>query len=339
MLQFLIGLTLLYSFLNGYRDSSSILAGVIASRAMRPRVALYLVALAEFVAPFFFGAAVTRSLTTGLVNTSAVSLPTIVVAIAAAVFWNLFCWWRGIPSSSTHALIGGLLGATLILDGPGAILGKGVVFVILPLIIAPIIGFAAGFLLMLFLLWIFSSATPRINGAFREMQVLTAMLLGMSNSSNDAHKSMAIIVLGLVLAGRASTFDIPPWVMASCAGALAIGASLGDWRQIRNLGGKIYRIRPLNAFASQLTSSAVVLTASLFGMPVSTSHIITTALMGSGSAERINKVRWNVAGEMVTTWVITIPATMAVSMLILLAITGLGRVGSHLPVLMHILGF
>ncbi len=339
MLYLLIGLTLLYSFLNGYRDSSSILAGVIASRAMRPRVALYLVAFAEFIAPFFFGAAVTRALTTGLVNTSAISLDTVVVAVAAAVAWNFFCWWRGIPSSSTHALIGGLLGATLILDGPQAILAKGVLFVVLPLIVAPIVGFAAGFLLMLLLLWVFSSATPRINGAFREVQVVTAMLLGMSNSSNDAHKSMAIIVLGLVLAGQLSTFQIPPWVMASCAGALAIGASLGDWRQIRNLGGKIYRIRPLNALASQLTSSVVVLTASVFGMPVSTSHIITTALMGSGAAERINKVRWNVAGEMVTTWVITIPATMAVSMLILLAITGFDKLGSHLTVLMHIFGF
>ncbi len=339
MLYLLIGLTLLYSFLNGYRDSSSILAGVIASRAMRPRVALYLVAFAEFIAPFFFGSAVTRSLTTGLVNTAVVSLETIVVAIAAAVGWSFFCWWRGIPSSSTHALIGGLLGAALILDGPRAILGRGVLFVVLPLIIAPIVGFAAGFLMMVLLLWVFTNATPRINSAFREVQVVTAMLLGMSNSSNDAHKSMGIIVLGLVLAGQLSTFQIPPWVMAACAGALAIGASLGDWRQIRNLGGKIYRIRPLNALASQLTSSAVVLAASAFGMPVSTSHLITTALMGSGSAERINKVRWGVAGEMVTTWVVTIPATMAVSMLILLAITGFDKVGGSLDVLMHILGY
>jgi len=339
MLYILIGLTLLYSFLNGYRDSSSILAGVIASRAMRPRLALYMVAFAEFIAPFFFGAAVTRSVTTGLVNTSAVSLDTIVVAMAAAVGWSFFCWWRGIPSSSTHALIGGLLGATLILDGPQAILGKGVLFIVLPLMIAPIVGFVVGFLLMAFLLWALSSATPRINGVFRELQVVTAMLLGMSNSSNDAHKSMGIMVLGLVLAGRLSSFEIPPWVMAACAGALAIGASLGDWRQIRNLGGKIYRIRPLNALSSQLTSSAVVLAASVFGMPVSTSHIITTALMGSGSAERINKVRWHVAGEMVTTWVVTIPATMAVSILILLAITGFDKVGTNLALLMHSLGY
>ena len=338
MLYLLIGLTVLYSFLNGYRDSSAILAGVIASRAMRPRAALYLVALGEFIAPFFFGAAVTRSVTTGLIDTSVVSLDTVVVAMTAALGWNFFCWWRGIPSSSTHALIGGLLGATLVLDGAGAILGRGLLFVVLPLLLAPVVGFAAGFLLMALLLWALRRATPRINGLFRQLQVATAMLLGMSNSSNDAHKSMGIIVLGLVLAGRLPSFQIPTWVMALCAGALAVGASLGDWRQIRNVGGKIYRIRPVNALASQITSSAVVLAASAFGMPVSTSHIITSALMGSGSAERINKVRWEVAGEMVTTWIITIPATMAVSVLILLAAAGIDRAGGSLAGLLRLLG-
>src|SRR5512142_2716068 len=177
MLYLLIGLTLVYSFLNGYRDSSSILAGVIASRAMRPRVALYVIAAAELIAPFFFGAAVTRSITTGLVNTAAVSLYTVVVAMAAAVAWSFFCWWRGIPSSSTHALIGGLLGATLILDGPHAILSKGVLFIVLPLIIAPVVGFLAAFVLMSLLLWSLALATPKINGALRNLQVITAVLL------------------------------------------------------------------------------------------------------------------------------------------------------------------
>ncbi len=334
MLYLLIALALIYSFLNGYRDSSSILAGVIASRAMRPRVALYVIAAAELIAPFFFGAAVTRSITNGLVDTAAVGLNTIVVAIAAAVVWSFFCWWRGIPSSSTHALIGGILGAALILDGPRAIFGKGVLFAVLPLIVAPIIGFLAGLLLMGLLLFVFSLATPRINGVFRDLQVVTAVLLGMSNSANDAHKSMGIIMLGLVLAGQTTSPQIPFWVMAVCAASLAIGASRGDWRQIRNLGGKIYRIRPLNALASQITSSAIVLTASAFGMPVSTSHIITTALMGSGAAERVNKVRWHVASEMVTTWVITIPATMAVSILILLAVTGVDRFGGNLALIL-----
>lgn len=338
MLYLLIGLAILYSFLNGYRDSSSILAGVIASRAMRPRLALYLVALAELIAPFFFGAAVARSITNGLVNTSVVSLSTVVIAMSAAVAWNIFCWWRGIPSSSTHALIGGLLGAALILNGPHAILIGGVIFIVLPLIVAPIIGFVVAYLLMGALLASLSRATPRINGPLRKLQLVTAMLLGMSNSANDAHKSMGIIVLGMALAGQLTSFEIPVWVMAVCAGALATGASLGDWRQIRNLGGKIYHIRPANALASQITSSVIILAASAFGMPVSTSHIITTALMGSGASERANKVRWNLAGEMVTTWVVTIPATMAVSMMILLAIAEFDRFAVSLTLLLHSLG-
>lgn len=325
MLIALIGLALTYSFLNGYRDSSSILAGVIASRAMRPRLALYLVAMAEFVAPFLYGAAVSRSITTGLVNAAAVSLPTIVIAMIAAVLWNVFCWWRGIPSSSTHALIGGVVGATLIIDGPQAILGRGVLFNVLPLFVAPVIGLIVGWLLMQIMLWALRSATPRVNSLFKRLQVVTALLLAMSNSANDSHKSMGIIVLGLILAGQTSSVELPLWVMVACAAAISVGASVGDWRQIRILGGKVFRIRPLNALASQTTSAAVVIAASAFGMPVSTSHIISTSLMGSGAAERINKVRWHVASEMATTWILTIPATMAVSMLIFLLATGLSR--------------
>lgn len=338
MLLALIGLALVYSFLNGYRDSSSILAGVIASRAMRPRIALYLVAVAEFVAPFLYGAAVARSITTGLVDSSAVTLNTIVIAMMAAVLWNVFCWWRGIPSSSTHALIGGVVGATLIINGPQAILGRGVLYNVLPLFVAPIIGLIVGWILMYLMLWALSNATPKVNTLFRRLQVLTAVLLAMSNSANDSHKSMGIIVLGLILAGQRSTFGLPLWVMVACAAAISIGASLGDWRQIRILGGRVFRIRPLNALASQTTSTLVVLAASVFGMPVSTSHIISTSLMGSGAAERINKVRWHVASEMATTWVLTIPATMAVSILIFFAATEFTRFGAAFAWMVPALG-
>ena len=328
MLLFLIALVLLNAFFNGYRDSSSILAGVIASRAIRPQWALYLVAAADLVAPFIFGAAVARSITTGLVNTSVITLNTIVIAMIAAVSWNLFSWWRGIPSSSTHSLIGGLVGATLITGGLKSINMNGLVFVILPLIFAPILGLVMGFLVMNVLLSSFSNAHPRVNTLFRRLQLITMLTLALSQSSNDTQKSMGVIALGLVLAGRLSSFDIPLWVLIACALSLALGASRGDWRQIRNLGGKIYRIRPLNALASQTASSILILTASAFGMPVSTPHVISTALMGSGASERLNKVRWSVAGEMVTTWALTIPATMAIASLIFMTIAGVHDLGS-----------
>lgn len=319
MLLALIGLALIYSVFNGYRDSSSILAGVIASRAMRPRVGLYLVASAELIAPFLFGSAVAHSITTGLVKAAEITLSTLVVAMIAAVLWSVLCWWLGIPSSSTHALIGGVLGATLISDGSQAIVSGGLLFILLPLLLAPIIGFVLGWLLMSGLMFVFRGATPRVNSLFRKLQVGTAILLAMSNSANDSHKSMGVIVLGLILAGQSPTGAPPLWVLAACAAAISIGASRGDWRQIRNLGGNVFRIRPLNALASQAAATGVVLTASAFGMPVSTSHIISTALMGSGASERINKVRWHVAAEMATAWILTIPATMAVAILIFFA--------------------
>lgn len=328
MLLFLIFLVLVNAFFNGYRDSSSILAGVMASRAIRPQWALYLVAVADLIAPFIFGSAVARSITTGLVNISAITLNTIVIAMIAAVSWNLFSWWRGIPSSSTHSLIGGLVGATLITSGPGSITMNGLIFIILPLIFAPVLGLLLGFSVMSFLLAAFKNAHPKVNSLFRRLQVVTMLTLALSNSSNDTQKSMGVIALALILAGRSRTFTIPLWVLILCSVALAMGASRGDWRQIRNLGGKIYRIRPLNALASQTASSILILTASALGMPVSTPHVVSTSLMGAGASERLNKVRWHVAGEMVTTWAVTIPATMAISALIFMTITGLHDLGS-----------
>jgi PiT family inorganic phosphate transporter len=330
LLYLLIGLAVFYAFFNGYRDSSSILAGVLASRAMRPRVALYLVGAAELIAPFLVGSAVARAVTTGLVDASLIALNTLVIAMAAATVWSLLCWWLGIPSSSTHALIGGLVGAAWMIHGWRSVIVAGLVRVVLPLLAAPFVGFIVGFLVMGLLVLIFSGATPRINVLFRRLQVVTAVLLAMSNSANDVQKSVGIITLGLVLAGEATGFQIPLWAIAACALAMAFGASRGDWRQIRNLGGKVFRIRPLNALASQAASTAVVLSASAFGMPVSTSHIISTALMGSGASERVNKVRWHVAAEMATAWVLTIPATMAVSVVIFLASNSLRAWGGSL---------
>ncbi len=327
MLWLVIGLVLIYAFFNGYRDTSSVLAGVVASRAMRPRLALVLVAAADFIAPFLFGEAVSRSISAGLVNASAISLRTIVVAMVATLGWNGFAWWRGIPSSSTHALIGGLLGAILITAGPQAILFNGLLFVLLPLVVGPMIGLILGLLLMVLLLSAFSGAAPKVNTLFRRLQIITMLILAMSNSANDSHKSMGIIVLALVLAGKLSSFEIPAWVLVLCAAALALGSSFGDWRQIRNLGGRIFRIRPLNALASQAAASVLIVIASILGMPVSTPHLISTALMGSGAAERVNKVRWHVASEMAASWALTIPATMLISALISMAALAFYRAG------------
>jgi PiT family inorganic phosphate transporter len=326
MLIVLIALALMYAFLNGYRDSSSILAGVIASRAMNPRIALYFVGAADVIAPFLFGLAVAQSIATGLIDTSAIELGTITLGMASAVLWSLFSWWRGIPSSSTHAMIGGLLGAALITHGPKVIFTSGLVNIILPLLLAPVVAFIIGFLLMKFFFVVFHFATPKINIFFQRFQIVTMVLLALANSSNDAQKSMGAIALGLVLAGRISSFAVPDWVIASCAAALALGGSIGDWRQIRNLGRKIYRIRPLNALDAQVTSIGLISLASIFGIPVSTPHIISSAIVGSGAAERMNKIRWAIANEMVVTWLVTIPITGMCSCLIYFAVTEFSKI-------------
>jgi PiT family inorganic phosphate transporter len=316
MLFVLIILALFYAFLNGYRDSSSILAGVIASRALPPALALALAAIAEFIAPFLFGVAVARALATGLIDPETITLQTLVVGMAAALTWTLVAWWRGIPSSSSHALIGGLLGAALLSHGPDAIVPGGLVKVVLPLFLAPVLGLAVGYLAMNFLLFAFRDAAPGVNTLFRRLQIFTMLGLALSHSANDAQKSMGIIALGLFLSGELDSFHVPFGVMAACAAAIALGASRGDWRLIRTLGGKIYRIRPLNALASQTASAGLIMASSMFGAPVSTSQVIGMSLMGAGSAERINKVRWQVGKEMVATWALTIPATMGIAALV-----------------------
>ncbi len=326
MLIALIVLSLLYAFLNGYRDSSNILAGVIASRAMNPQRALYLVAIADLVAPFMFSLAVAESIGTGLVDVTRVNLSTITLGMASAVIWTFFCWWKGIPSSSTHAMVGGFFGAALIMHGPKAILTEGLVELVLPLLLAPVVGFIVSFIMMRILLTMFASAKPKINATFQRSQIVTMILLAIANSSNDAQKSMGAIALGLLLAGKTSSFNIPMWVMISCTVALAFGGSRGDWRQIRNLGGKIFRIRPLNALDSQITSIGLISLASILGIPVSTPHIISSAVIGSGAAERMNKVRWKVASDMVVTWLITIPATIACSAIIYILIMQAARI-------------
>ena len=316
MLWLLILFALIFAFINGLRDSSSILVGVISSRALPSRLALNLCGAAELVAPFLFGVAVAKALTTGLVNPKAVSLGAITAAIAAALIWTVFAWMRGIPSSSSHALVGGILGAALMVSGPQSIITSGLYKVVLPLFLAPLLGLAAGYGMMNIILFASQNANPRVNRLFQRMQIVTMLSLALAHSANDAQKSMGIITLGLLLSGNISSFEVPLWVIALCAGAIAFGASRGDWRLMRTLGRKIYVIRPINALASQAASTLVILLSAILGVPVSTSQVISMALMGAGGAERMNKVRWQVGVEMLITWFLTVPVTMLIAALL-----------------------
>ncbi len=313
MLWLLIISALVFAFINGYRDSSSIMAGVIVSRAMSPRLARLLSGFAEFVAPFLFGTAVARSLGTGLVDPGAISIDTIVVAMLAALAWTFFTWFWGIPSSSSHALFGGILGAALVIQGPKAILMSGLVKLALPLFLAPVIGLAVGFLVMQLILFATAGATPHMNVLFQRLQIFTMIGLALSHSANDAQKSIGMITLALYLSGNIPAFQVHLPVVIFCAAAIALGASRGDWRLMRTLGKKIYAIRPINAVASQAASVGVVMASAVAGAPVSTSQVISMALLGAGAAERVNKVRWQVGGDMLVTWLLTIPGTMLIA--------------------------
>ena len=317
---FLIAIALLFDFLNGFHDSSNIVATVISSRALRPRTALYMTAIAEFIAPFIFGVAVANTVGKDLIDPSAISPNVVIAAILAAIIWNLFTWFIGIPSSSSHALVGGLLGSAILLRGWEVVQMGGLLKILLALFISPPLGLLVSYIIMILTLRSFQNATSRINVFFKRLQILTSLGLALSHGTNDSQKTMGIITLGLVAAGYQATFHVPLWVIAASAGAIALGAATGGWRLIHTLGARIYKIRPVHAFTSQAASAAVILGAALLGGPVSTTQVVSSAIMGAGAAERMSKVRWMVAREMVYTWLFTIPSTALGSALIFLVV-------------------
>jgi PiT family inorganic phosphate transporter len=305
----IIGLALVFDFLNGIHDSSNIVATMISSRSIHPRVALWMTALAEFTGPFIFGVAVATTIGEGIVSSDAINLGVLMAALVSAIAWNIFTWITGTPSSSSHALIGGIVGAVAMAAGFQAIEMAGITKVLLALFLSPIIGFVAGWIIANLTYLLCWKATPRVNVVFKRLQIITSLGLALSHGTNDAQKSMGVITLALLIGGVIPAFAVPTWVVAICATAIAIGTALGGWRLIRTLGSKFYKIRPIHGFTSQIASAGVILVASLFGGPVSTTQVVSSTIMGVGAAERLSKVRWGVAGDIFFAWIITIPVT------------------------------
>ncbi|MBI5840178.1 MAG: inorganic phosphate transporter [Chloroflexi bacterium] len=320
----LIFLALLFGFLNGMHDSRNVVSTMISSRAYSPRVALGVTALAEFAGPFIFGVAVAQTIGRGIVDTSAVNPQVLIVALASAIIWNLVTWFMKVPSSSSHALIGGILGAASMRASAQAIQVDGVLKILISLFASPIIGFVFGFIILRLILTLSWNATPRINEFFKKAQLITALVLGLSHGSNDSQKTMGIITLALVTGGYLKAFVVPIWVVTICAFALALGTTVGGWRLIHTTGGRFYKIRPVDGFTTQLTSAVVIIVASLTGGPVSATQVINSAIMGVGTAERASKVRWGIAQEIVTAWILTIPAAAFLSAGLYFLMTRLG---------------
>jgi len=304
-----IALAITFDLLNGIHDASNIVATMIASRAFPPRVALGITAISHFIAPFIFGVAVATTIGHEVVDAGAISLTVLVAALSSAILWNLLTWALGIPSSSSHALIGGLMGAVAIGAGTGAIELAGLEKIIIALFTSPIIGLFLGYLFTKLIFLLARGATPRINTFFKRSQIISAIALSLSHGTNDAQKTMGVLTLALVTAGVIPSFEVPTWVIAVSAGAIALGTALGGWSLIKTLGGKFYKIRPVHGFSSQFTSAAVILGASFLGGPVSTTQVVSSSIMGVGSADRFKMVRWGVAKDIIIAWVVTIPAT------------------------------
>lgn len=308
-----IVLALIFDFLNGVHDSSNIVATMISSRAFSPRVALGMTAVAEFSGPLIFGVAVANTIGHEIVDPATISIPIVLAALLSAILWDLLTWFLGFPSSSSHALVGGILGAVVVGAGWREIELPGLEKVLIALFTSPLVGFAAGFILLKVIVALSWNATPRINQWFKRSQVVTGLALALSHGTNDSQKTMGIITLALVTAGFLKVFAVPLWVILLCATMIASGTAVGGWRLIRTLGGKIFKIRPLEGFTAQLASASVIITASLFGGPVSTTQVVSSAIMGTGTAERANKVRWGVAQEIALAWLLTIPISAAMA--------------------------
>jgi len=305
----LIVIALAFDFLNGFHDAANIVATAISSRAMSPRQALALTAVAEFSGPFLFGVAVANTIGRDIVAPERITTITLLAALMAAIMWNLLTWYSGIPSSSSHALVGGIVGAVIAGSGLDAIHARGLIKVVISLFLSPVLGLVLGFAFMKLVLFLARATSPRVNWVFRRAQIPTAIALALSHGTNDAQKTMGVITQGLVVTGWLPEFQVPRWVIAASALVIALGMASGGWRIIKKLGGGIYRIRPVHGFASQITSASVILGAALLGGPVSTTQVVSSTIMGVGSAERLRKVRWGVAQEIVIAWLVTIPAS------------------------------
>ncbi len=325
MLITLIVLALLFGFLNGLNDSANVVSTVISSRALSARAVLMLTALGEFVGPLLFGAAIARTIGAGLLQTQIVTLEVMASALLGAIVWNILTWYLGIPSSSSHALVGGLLGAAITAGGLAVVQLPGLLNILLALFLSPPLGLLAGYLVTKATLFLFRNASPKVNVLFRRSQIFTSFGLALSHGANDAQKTIGVITLVLLVSGEINEFITPRWVILAAAGAMALGTSIGGWRLIRTLGGRILKVRPVHGFASQLAGASVMLGAAALGGPVSATQVMSSAIMGTGAAERINKVRWQVAQEMLTAWALTIPIAGLMAGLFYLAFTYLSR--------------
>ena len=314
----LIAVALLFDFLNGLHDAANSIATIVSTRVLRPHYAVAWAAFFNFVAFLFFGLHVAQTIGTGIVDASIVNPRVVFGALAGAIVWNVVTWLAGIPSSSSHALIGGLVGAGIARAGFGAVVWGGVGMTSAAIVLSPLVGFALALLLTLIVSWLFVKATPfAVDRKFRMMQFVSASLYSLGHGGNDAQKTMGVIAVLLFSQGyMGGSFHIPFWVVLTCQASMALGTLTGGWRIVKTMGSKITRLTPVQGFCAETGGAITLFMATELGIPVSTTHTITGAIVGVGAARKVSAVRWNVANSIIVVWIITIPASGLIAALV-----------------------
>jgi len=315
VLAFLVALALLFDFMNGFHDAANAIATVVSTGVLKPQTAVAMAAVFNIIAIFFFQLKVAATVGKGTVEPSVVDHYVVFGALVGAIFWNIITWYYGIPSSSSHALIGGLVGAAVAKSGTGALISAGLIKTIAFIVLSPLLGFVFGSIMMVIVSWLFVGATPRrVDKWFRRMQLISASMYSLGHGGNDAQKTMGIIWMLLIAAGYTSAKDpLPWWVIISCYMAIGLGTLFGGWRIVKTMGQKITKLKPVGGFCAETGGAITLFLASALGIPVSTTHTITGAIVGVGSSRKMSAVRWGVAGNIVWAWILTIPASAFVA--------------------------
>ena len=319
----LIGLALLFDFLNGFNDSANSIATIVSTRVLSPRRAVIWAALFNFIAFLFFGTHVANTIGKGIIEISVMDQTVIFAALVGACIWDIAAWWFGIPTSSSHALIGGMVGGAVVKAGFGALVSDGIIRTIAFIFISPVVGLTLGLLIGTAVYWIFRHFAPRkVDAIFRKGQLLSAALFSLGHGGNDAQKTMGIITTLLFSAGvLTGEFHVPTYVVLACQGAIALGTLFGGWRIVKTMGQKVTKLKPVDGFCAETGAAASLYISTFLGVPVSTTQTITGAIMGVGSLRRLSAVKWGVAGRIVWAWILTIPCAASVSAVVYLVMT------------------
>jgi len=311
-----IVLALIFDFINGFHDTANAIATSVSTRVLTPKVAVLMAAGLNMVGALS-GTAVAKTVGSGLVQAVSITQVTIIAALIAAIVWDLITWYLGLPTSSSHAILSGVVGAAIATSGFSVIISKGVYKVLIGLFLSPLIGFALSILLMYFLMWLFKKSTPTlVSNIFGRLQIVSAAYMAFSHGSNDAQKTMGIITMALVSYYHLPDFHVPIWVIILCATAMAFGTAAGGWRIIKTLGVKLVQLRPIHGFAAETAAATVIEVASRIGLPLSTTHVISSTIMGVGASKRFSAVRWGIGKSIVLAWFLTLPACLILAWVI-----------------------